>query len=166
MKTEPVSGINLNAQLSRRKFLKIAGIAAASVAAASVSSAFNVFSPPSVAPAARSLTTQASYYVSPSGSDTNPGTLASPFLTITKARDVVRTINSSMTGDIYVYLRAGTYNITSTIAFAPQDSGTNGYRVYYQSYTGETPVLNGATTVTGRSQHSRSTHKATVTRST
>jgi len=37
--------------------------------------------------------TQASYYVSPGGSDINPGTLAQPFLTVTKARDVVRTVN-------------------------------------------------------------------------
>ena len=50
---------------------------------------------------------QACYYVAPSGSDTNDGTVAAPFQTITKARDVVRTINGTMTGDIYVYLRGG-----------------------------------------------------------
>ena len=71
------------------------------------------------------------YYVSPTGSDSNPGTIDAPFQTITKARDVVRTVNSNMTGDIYVYLRGGNYNITSTITFGPQDSGTNGYRIYY-----------------------------------
>jgi hypothetical protein len=110
--------------------------------------------------------TQAAYYVSPTGSDSNPGTMESPFQTITKARDVVRTINTNMSGDIYVYLRGGTYNITSTITFSPQDSGTNGYRVYYQAYPGETPVLNGATKVTGWTQHSGNIYKATLNRST
>jgi hypothetical protein len=62
---------------------------------------------------------QAAYYVSPTGSDTNPGTESSPFQTITKARDVVRTINKDMTGDIFIYLRGGTYNITSTVTFGP-----------------------------------------------
>src|SRR5512142_1628851 len=98
--------------------------------------------------------TFASYYISPTGSDSNPGTLAAPFQTIAKARDVVRTVSASMNGDIYVYLRGGTYNIASPIAFGPQDSGNNGYRVYYQAYSGETPILNGATKVTGWTQYS------------
>jgi hypothetical protein len=110
--------------------------------------------------------TQATYYVSPTGSDTNPGTISAPFQTITKARDMVRTINSNMTGDIYVYLRGGTYNITNTISFGPQDSGTNSYQIYYQAYPGETPVLNGATQVTGWTQYSGNIYWATLSRST
>lgn len=106
------------------------------------------------------------YYVSPNGSDSNPGTIDAPFKTITKARDIVRTINSNMTGDIYVYLRGGTYNITDTITFGPQDSGTNGYRIYYKAYPGETPVLNGATKVTGWTRHSDNIYKAKLNRST
>jgi hypothetical protein len=106
--------------------------------------------------------TQASYYISPTGSDNNPGTIDSPFQTITKARDVVRTINTNMTGDIYVYLRDGTYNITGTITFGPQDSGTNGYRVYYEAYPGEVPVLNGGTRVTGWTQDSGNIYRATL----
>lgn len=46
-----------------------------------------------------SLTT---YYVSPSGNDSNPGTLAQPFLTIQQA------IDESQAGDT-IYVRAGTY---------------------------------------------------------
>ncbi len=84
-------------------------------------------------------TRQAAYYVSPSGSDDNPGTASAPFKTVTKARDAVRTVNADMTGDIYVYLRAGTYSLTDAIAFAPSDSGTNGHRIYYQAYPGKSP---------------------------
>ncbi len=87
---------------------------------------------------------QACYYVSPSGSDTNDGTVGAPFQTITKARDVVSTVNTNMTGDIYVYLRGGDYRITSPITFAVKDSGTGTHRIYYQAYPGETPVINGA----------------------
>ncbi len=75
-----------------------------------------------------SMPTQATYYVSPSGSDANPGSMSAPFLTVTKARDVVRTVSSNMTADIVVSLRGGNYPVTSTISFGPQDSGTNGHR--------------------------------------
>ncbi len=109
---------------------------------------------------------QAAYYVSPSGSDSNPGTIDAPFQTITKARDAVRNINKNMTGDIYVYLRGGDYRITSTITFGPEDSGTNGFRIYYQAYQGETPVINGATKVTGWTQYNGNIYKASLNRST
>ncbi|MGE5785339.1 MAG: hypothetical protein ACM3ZE_12145, partial [Myxococcales bacterium] len=109
---------------------------------------------------------QAYYYVSPAGSDDNPGTEAAPFQTIPKARDVVRSVNTNMTGDIYVYLRGGTYPIGTTIGFGPQDSGTKGYRIYYHAYPGETPVLNGATKVTGWAQHSDKLYKAALNRTT
>ena len=109
---------------------------------------------------------QATYYVSPTGSDTNPGTIDAPFQTVTKARDTVRTVNTSMTGDIYVYLRDGNYAIASTITFGTQDSGTGGHRIYYQAYPGETPVLNGATKVTGWTVSSGSVYKASLNRST
>jgi hypothetical protein len=104
--------------------------------------------------------------VSPTGSDENPGTEAAPFQTIAKARDVVRTVNANMTGDIYVYLRGGNYPVTTTIAFGPRDSGTKEYRIHYQAYPGETPVLNGATKVSGWTLHSGGIYKAALKRTT
>jgi Right handed beta helix region len=92
--------------------------------------------------------TQATYYVSPTGSDANPGTQASPFQTIAKARDVVRTINASMTGDIVVTLRGGTYALDSTITFGTADGGKNGNYVRYVAFTGETPLLTGGKPIT------------------
>jgi hypothetical protein len=92
---------------------------------------------------------QVTYYVSPSGSDTNVGTLDAPFLTITKARDIVQTINKNMTGDIVVYLRGGTYTIDSTIRFGTACSGTNGYTVKFMNYSSETPVISGGQVITG-----------------
>ena len=106
------------------------------------------------------------YYVSPTGSDTNAGTASAPFQTITKARDVVRTVNAQMTDDIHVYLRGGTYPISSAIAFGPQDSGSNGYRIHYEAYPGETPILNGATQVTGWAPATGGVYKASLSRTT
>ncbi len=109
---------------------------------------------------------QACYYVSPSGSDSNDGTVTTPFQTITKARDVVSTVNTNMTGDIYVYLRGGDYRITSAITFSVKDSGTGNHRIYYQAYPGETPVINGAQKVTGWTQSSGNIYKASLSRTT
>ena len=105
-------------------------------------------------------------YVSPAGSDANAGTMSAPFLTVTKARDVVRTMSASMAQDIHVYLRGGTYNIATPITFGVQDSGTNGHRIFYQAYPGETPVLNGATKVTGWTLSSGNIYKAPLSRTT
>ncbi|MEU7867275.1 RICIN domain-containing protein [Dactylosporangium sp. NPDC049140] len=114
------------------------------------------------APAAAA--TQAAYYVAPDGNDANPGTLAAPFRTVQHARDVVRTINANMTGDIYVYLRGGNFQVTGTIEFTPNDSGTNGYRIIYAAYPNETPVLTGGVQVTGWTQHSGNIWKAPLDR--
>jgi hypothetical protein len=107
--------------------------------------AWGLLLPGSVAAA----TTQATYYVSPTGSDSNPGTLAAPFQTIAKARDVVRTVNTTMTGDILVYLRGGTYPLSSTLAFGTSDGGSNGNFVRYLAYSGETPLVTGGKPITG-----------------
>jgi parallel beta-helix repeat protein len=106
---------------------------------------------------------QAQYYVSPTGSDSNSGTLAQPFLTIAKARDQVRTINATMTGDIIVNLLAGDYWIDASIQFNENDSGTNGHNVIYKNYgdLGSARIIGGFN-VTGWVVHSGSIYKANV----
>ncbi|MEV0234595.1 RICIN domain-containing protein [Nonomuraea sp. NPDC050786] len=115
--------------------------------------------------ASASAAAQATYYVAPDGNDANPGTITSPFQTLQRARDVVRTVNADMTGDIHVYLRGGNYPVGSTIDFTPADSGTNGFRVVYAAYQNETPILNGGVQVTGWTQHSGNIWKAPLNRS-
>ncbi len=88
-------------------------------------------------------------YVAPSGSDGNPGTLAQPFLTLEKARNVVRTLNGAMTADITVVLRGGEYRLPATLTFGAEDSGTNGFKVVYRAYPGERPILTGGQKITG-----------------
>lgn len=97
---------------------------------------------------------QAAYYVDPAnGSDSNPGTLAQPFQSVGKARNVVRTVNASMTGDIVIYLRGGTYTLMDTLQLDAGDSGSNGYSIVYRNYPGETPVLSGGQPITGWTLH-------------
>jgi len=92
---------------------------------------------------------QATYYVSPSGNDLNAGTEAAPFNTIEKARNMVRRINQTMTGDILVVVGGGEYPIDSTLVFDEKDSGTNGHTVTYRAKAGETPLLTGGVKVMG-----------------
>jgi Right handed beta helix region len=106
---------------------------------------------------------QATFFVSPTGNDSSPGTSAAPFRTVTKARDAVRPLAANMTGDIVVNLRAGDYPVTSPIQFGPQDSGTNGFRVIYQNADGVGSArLLGGQRVTGWTQHTGNIWKAQV----
>ncbi|MEU6510722.1 RICIN domain-containing protein [Streptomyces sp. NPDC046942] len=115
-------------------------------------------------PTPASAATQATYYVAPDGDDANAGTINAPFKTLQHARDVVRTVDSDMTGDINVFLRGGTYPVSSTVDFTSADSGTNGHRVVYAAYPGEKPILEGGVQVTGWTQHSGNIWKATLNR--
>jgi hypothetical protein len=88
-------------------------------------------------------------YAAPTGDDANPGTLAAPVRTLARARDLVRPRIASMTSDLTVYLRAGTYPITSTVVFSNADSGQNGHFVKYLAYPGERPLITGGQPIKG-----------------
>jgi PKD repeat protein len=74
------------------------------------------------------------YYVSPTGSDSNPGTLASPWKTLAKA------VSSVSSGDT-VYLRAGTWNEGLKISSKSYTSRTTFAR--YPSDPAGSAILNG-----------------------
>ncbi|MBO9610572.1 MAG: right-handed parallel beta-helix repeat-containing protein [Paenibacillaceae bacterium] len=91
-----------------------------------------------------------SYYVDPSGSDSNNGTsLSTPFQTIQQAASV------AVAGDT-VNIRGGTYRETVT----PANSGTSGNPITYQNYNNETVVISGNDLVTGWALDSGSIYKA------
>ncbi len=54
-----------------------------------------------------------------------------------------------MTSDVTVYLRAGTYPVTSTVTFANADSGQGGFYVKYMAYPGEQPLITGGQPIKG-----------------
>jgi len=81
----------------------------------------------------------AEYYVSTTGSDSNPGTLAAPFATLQKGAD------TAVAGDT-VWIRGGTYTITtpktSGAGIQLSKSGTSDTnRIKYWAYPGETPLF-------------------------
>lgn len=77
--------------------------------------------------------TNGNWFVSPTGNDANPGTMAAPFATLNKAQSV------AAPGHI-IYLRGGTYALSSTIRIT--NSGTVGNPIQLLAYPGETPYFN------------------------
>jgi hypothetical protein len=73
------------------------------------------------------------YYVAPTGSDSNPGTEARPWRTIQKAAD-------TLTAGDTVYIRSGTYRER----VIPQYSGSAGSTITYAAYPGATVTLDGS----------------------
>ena len=88
-------------------------------------------------------------YVSPLGSDANPGTQSAPLRTLARAQMVVRSLNRNMTANITVYLADGTYRLSKPLAFGPLDSGSNGYDVVWTAAPTATAVISGAERITG-----------------
>lgn len=89
------------------------------------------------------------FYVSPDGSDDNPGTIEQPFLSINKARDAVRLlIKSGLSSGVNVYFREGTYKIHQTVVFTLED-GSDSHPIIYQSYPGEKAVFSSGLPISG-----------------
>jgi len=76
--------------------------------------------------------TGATFYVSTSGSDSNPGTIGSPWLTIQHAAN-------SVSAGATVYVFGGVYN--ESVNFPA--SGTASAPIIFQSYPGQTAVIDG-----------------------
>ena len=78
---------------------------------------------------------QLEFYVSPGGSDSNPGTIDQPWETINHAAQVLQA------GQI-VYLREGTYLLTRQIR--PKNSGVENSWIVYTVYPGELAILDAS----------------------
>jgi hypothetical protein len=79
------------------------------------------------------VTTGISFYVSPAGKDTNPGTLAQPWKTLQHAA------NTALAGDS-VYARNGTYSESVSL---PRSGSAAAGSIVFQSYPGELATLDG-----------------------
>lgn len=97
--------------------------------------------------------TSKNLYVSPTGSDLNPGTKAKPFLSVQRAQQAVRAeLTKGIKADITVYLNDGKYFITEPLEFNPGDSGNEGSKVIYKAQKGAVPVISGGMEITGWDQ--------------
>ncbi len=101
--------------------------------------------------------TEVTLYASPTGIATSTCAITNP-CSLGGAQSVVESLTPTMTGDIVVELRGGVYQLASpwTFSSAANDSGTNGYRVIYTNYPGETPEISGSQRVTGWTLHNSS----------
>ena len=98
--------------------------------------------------AAAAQPASAAIWVSPGGSDSNPGTEEAPVRTLEHARDLVRTLNRDMADDITVFL-SGEYRLTRPLELGPRDSATNGFSIIYMAAPDEHPVLRGSVPIPG-----------------
>ncbi|MFD5086848.1 hypothetical protein ACFWOG_29955 [Kitasatospora sp. NPDC058406] len=87
------------------------------------------------------------FYASPTGTGTTCSSSAP--CALTAARDKVRAVAGSMSGDIRVLLRGGVYTLSEPLTLDVRDSGTNGHQVVYTAAPGEKPVFSGGQKVTG-----------------
>jgi len=99
------------------------------------------------------LAAQTNFYIDPvNGNDANAGSMDKPFKTLTKARDVVRTVNATMTGNINMFLRGGDYPLSESFVLGASDGGRNGFTVNYKAFNNEKPIVSGGKQITGWSQ--------------
>ena len=80
------------------------------------------------------------YYISPSGNDSNTGTIGSPFKTLDKLSTVM------VAGDI-CYVRGGVYRISKAASvdnriYIQNLNGTSANHIVIQNYPGESPIFN------------------------
>ncbi|WP_265792684.1 L-rhamnose mutarotase [Pedobacter sp. MC2016-15] len=95
----------------------------------------------------------AEIWVSPKGSNLNPGTRDKPLADISfalrKARELRRTGDSSVTKGISIILREGLYQLQEPIVLRPEDAGTATSPTIISAAPGERPVISGGRIVSG-----------------
>lgn len=89
------------------------------------------------------------YVSADNGDDANDGSFNSPFHTVAKAKEYIRTLNDDMSSDIIVYLREGCYSFDETLSFTAEDSGNNGFNIIYTNYENERVEFSGGMQVDG-----------------
>jgi hypothetical protein len=101
----------------------------------------------------------ATLYVAPDGNDAWSGKLQrpeaggkdGPLASLAGARNAVRRwkAQGSLTEAVHIVVADGTYQLTETLVFEPQDSGTVQAPIFYEAAPGATPVFTGGRKITG-----------------
>ncbi|MFH0989488.1 MAG: right-handed parallel beta-helix repeat-containing protein [bacterium] len=90
-------------------------------------------------------------FVSPTGNDHNTGTIDKPFQTLERARDAFRSLRkktpSAEREPFTVWLRGGTYQLTSTFELTKEDAGFPNAPVAYAAYESESVRISGGITI-------------------
>jgi hypothetical protein len=92
-------------------------------------------------------------WVSPEGSDNNPGTAERPFASITRAQqracELRRLSNAASNEPVKIILRGGIYPLATSLCLRPEDSGTETNPTVIAAASGEHPVLSGGVEIGG-----------------
>ena len=90
-------------------------------------------------------------YVSPTGTDTNPGTIDKPFNTLTAARDKARELRKSMklNEPLEIIAAGGEYFMIQPLFLTTDDSGTPASPLVFKAETGKKAVFRGGIPVSG-----------------
>jgi len=94
----------------------------------------------------------ADFYVSPNGSDTNPGTINLPFATPERAVAGVRrelALKRDHPEAINVLFKGGVYRMSASLKFTPADSGTVSAPVTYAAAPDEHALFSGGVLISG-----------------
>jgi len=83
------------------------------------------------------------FYIAPTGSDENPGTMEKPFATLENAKNVAQTLVKTSREPIRILLREGAYYLNGPLELRPENSGTAESPVTYAAYPGEPVTLSG-----------------------
>ncbi|MGV7223368.1 MAG: carbohydrate-binding protein, partial [Nitrospinales bacterium] len=95
-------------------------------------------------------------YVSTKGNDNNRGTINSPFATIERARNQIRSLKASGNlpkDGVNVWLRGGVYELRETFSLYEYDSGTADCPILYSGYNGENVYISGGQKLDTRQFH-------------
>src|SRR4030095_676972 len=95
---------------------------------------------------ASAMTATAGLFVSPVGSDANPGSKSKPFATFERARDAVRGLKRTgkiPKAGITVWLRGGDFVRTNALELTAADSGDPNAPVFWRAYGNERVRLLG-----------------------
>ena len=92
-------------------------------------------------------------YVSPIGSDTNPGTKDKPLASLTtalrKVRELRRLNDASVAGPVHIIMKGGAYQLYEPVFIRPEDAGTATSPTYIEAAPGEQPILSGGIRISG-----------------
>lgn len=83
-------------------------------------------------------------YVSPSGNDSNPGTIERPLKTLQNAKEKAALLIAESDIAVEVVFREGEYRFSESVDFTAADSGTAEKPVVYKAYEGENVEFKGS----------------------
>lgn len=93
------------------------------------------------------LASQTTFYVSPQGKDSNPGSREAPFGSPARALDAARQLQNET--DVRICLRGGEYRLAAPLRLTPAD-GNRQRRLTLYACPGEQPVIKGSIRLTPR----------------